>query len=242
MDITYFLQVLASRFVLIASKFYALAAKIQNIYLIGQYLSTPFLNIGVFFSNAALDVLDISNQWNAFYSELQTQLQNIGTDNPLIEYAQKLISFITNPKPVILKAIRALYPKIDAIHDDTYNFFKPIISQIITEITGGLQNIAETINGILSVVIPDFNTLKNNPVLWVINRLKAYSGNLANFIIDPDGWIRDRLKLLFPDIAAFLLNPVNYILDKVVDGFELKLDKYMIRLQKIIEKGISNLF
>ena len=242
MDIRYFLEIVASKLVTISVKFIVLGVQIQSIYLIGQYLAQPFLDVGIFINQAALRIYSIGLQWDDFYYELQAKLNSLNLDNPIFEYANKLINFIVNPKPTVLNAINQLFPNLQTLVDDTYNYLKPIIQQVINEVLGTVQSIAVTIENVISILIPDFSTLRYNPVSWVIKRLQQYSSSLYSFIQDPSGYIRERIKVLFPDLQAFLNSPRDYILEKVVDGFELSLNRYILRLQKIIERALANLF
>lgn len=225
-----------------ASLFTVLGNRISSVYLIGQYLAIPFLNTASYLIQVGSDIRNVANSWDDVLDIINAKLSQINVLGDLRYYANKLIAFIQNPTLVIFQSIRTLYPDLDRLFDNLYGYLHPIILSIVREVSGTLEEIRNYVNEKIFAAIPGFNLFRFDPVEWVIEKIRQYSGTFSQFLQDPDGFIVERIRIYFPDLWLFFQDPRDFIIDKVVEGFETLSERYLARVHKIIENIISQLF
>lgn len=233
---------MTNKIILTSVLFAQLATRIAGIYLIGQYLATPFASVANYLIQTATEINALGDAWENTFDYIETKLNKITDLGNLQYYASRLIAFIANPVPTIFNTLRILYPSLSQLVDNTYAFIRPIVTSLIHETVGTLENIQDRIIAIISTIIPHYNIFRFNPVSWVIDRLREYSSLIGHFLSDPDGFLRERIKIFFPDIWAFLQDPRGFILEKLIEGLEIIGERYLPRLSKIVENFLSNLF
>jgi hypothetical protein len=241
-DIRYFLIRATNKLVLISTTLSIMAARIANIYLIGQYLYLPFAYTALYLVQLAVEINNVGDAVENAFDYIESRLNSVTDTSGLFQYASRLIAFILNPIPTVFRAIRTLYPVLDEIADNTYNFIRPFVVSIIREVFGNISDIETFVRNIINSLIPDFNLLRFNPIGWVIDKIRQYSGLLGNFISDPNGFIIAVVRAFFPDLWVFIQDPRGFIMEKLIEGFEILANQYLLRIQKIVENVLNIIF
>jgi hypothetical protein len=184
----------------------------------------------------------MGSQWDNFYYTLQQQLGNSDAIKRLLNFANALINFITNPIPTVKNIIKDWFPKLETFMVSTYNFLLPYVKDIINALFSFLKDMKTYIKTVLSEVIKDYTLFRDNPTRWIFEKLKQYSGMLGAFLTDPEHWFLERIRILVPALWEFFIDPRGYIMDKLIEGFEVLSEKYLSRIMKIAEKILSAIF
>ena len=220
----------------------SLGSKILNIYLIGQHLAIPFFTIGGRVILASTSIAQAAGKWETVYDEIRQGVTLPDALRELMNWKSEIINFIINKRTYILDTIRPLLNGVDVFMQNPYNYLLSYVVAIVTNNFPMLRDIVGKVIEIIGGVIPNFSTLRFDPVRWVIDKIKAYSSALSRFVSDPDGYIKEMLFARFPNLRLFLDDPANYIVEKLSDKLETFAERNLTRLIKIVENALNNIF
>ena len=226
----------------VGAEIVSLGSKIMGIYLIGQWLSIPFFQIGGRVMLASTRIADAANRFENVYDEIKQGVVLPYAIQELINWKSEIINFIINKRNYILDTVRPLLNGFDAFTSNPYNYLLSHVLAIIYNNFSFLRDVSAKITEIINSLIPNFSTLRYNPIQWVIDKIRAYSGALSRFISDPDGYIKERLYIFFPNLKLFFDDPASYIIEKLSEKIEIFAERNLTRLIKIVENAINNIF
>jgi hypothetical protein len=241
-QVAYFLTKVSDAAYLAGNRFMMLGSTISGIYLLGQYLATPFYFVGANIIGISINMSLASNAFVNFYNQVVGGAQTSGILDTLIYYANQLINFITNPLAYVANWVRQVFWWIDYIYYNTYEFIFAHVIRILDVYFPYWRDIGGWVYNWVSSWVYDWHTFRFDPVRWVTNLLSYYSGAIASFLRDPDGWVRERVRVFFPELQSFLFSPADYILEKLSDRLELFIERNLSRLVKAVENALSSLF
>lgn len=242
MYLYYSLRNLASHFGALRGEFADLGNNIRDIWLIGQWLSTPFYIIAGLLGTLENIANDVAGDWLGFYNWIN---DNLGIDDrirDLLRYADDLISLILHPFDWIADTIQNYFP-------DLFRFMQDPIAnvlEIITRYTGldwdfldsPLQWVQDKIRDLAGEAIE----ISRDPIRWLQDRLAEIIPDWWDFIHDARLWVRKRIEEEFPDLIAFLRDPDDFLEDKLLLFLDRFQSKYRNRVVKIAEKIIDVIF
>ena len=215
---------------------------IQDVWLIGDWLSGWFLVLSARLSGAEGELYSLASDWLEFYNWLGDKL-DIGTGlDLLLQYADDLISFILDPDYYIINFLRARFPSvydffhspvyfiIDALERYTgldYDFiYDPIgkIRQVVDAITAGIQSFLY------------------DPQGFIISKLAEVTPEIYEFLYDVRGWLRGRVYDAFPFVFELLEDPQGYIEDHIIDILERVKERHQARILQLVESILQAIF
>jgi hypothetical protein len=218
------------------------AGQIYRVYLIGPYLAPLLYDIAIKTLGMANRVHDFKNGLEDFYYWVRDNVQSNPLLNTLLWYARALIDFISNPYPTVVNIVRSAFNYLDWMYYHAYEFVYPHAIRILDTYFPQWRDVWGFLVGRIGELFQDFNTLRFDPVRWVLDRLRQYSYNVSRFLSDPDGYIIERVKVFFPDLQRFLFSPADYIIEKLSEKLESFADRNMARILKIAENILSAIF
>lgn len=225
-----------------ASWLFQRGAEIRGVYLIGAYLTPIMWDIASFLKNIVSSLRQGANHFNAFYYDVMNSFARLQPIMGLVWWMDRIIDFISNPLPYIISWVRQTFWWVEWIYYNAYEYVFPQVLRFLDSNFPQWRDLGGWIYNYVSSWVHDWNTFRFDPVRWVVERLRAYSYNVSRFLSDPDGYLRERVNAFFPDLQAFIYNPADYIINKLTDKLEIFAERNLMRLVKIAENIINNIF
>lgn len=184
---------LGFKFELIAQRFDKLRNDIQDIWLIGTWLSYPFYAIGYYMFQAR----DLVWQADDTLVEVITWIKGITEGN------------------VIIGILEHLWYEFRYLKADPIGWVSAKIDQVSGELRHLRLDPLGWIRTRFRVAMPEFTSLLNNGAYWVYSRLIEWKPEFGDFIRNTHGYIRDKVLSLFGWARELETNPAQMIINRI---------------------------
>ncbi len=227
----------------VADKFLHIGNSIKDVFIIGSWLSTPFLSIGTLLWSVASKLISSGNvigEWlnwvryiidgNGFinllrwaswhYEQIRLNVGNwLKLVLPLVQWWFGL--FINNPREWLNYFIRQLSWVIGLLLDNPQNFINVLLRGLRGWIGQFLDDPRGFIIGLLSQIMPELWSFLTNPLWYIFGKLAQLFFDFNGFRVNPGNWIMYRLGEFNGALFELLREPENFVKRRVSRMFGL---------------------
>lgn len=196
---------------------------IAEVYLIGEYLATPFRFAGSVIVAMAVNVADLSMTWEDIWPNIQSWIDARWGLETLSNYADYLIQLVQDFWFRVKTVVDYYYPELDTFFSDPYGYLYTRITDILAQFDITLDDLRWKIIDILADLLPDSWSFLYYPFRWVRDRIVEYNFQLAQFLEDPDGWLLERIQQVNPDLDDFIRDPVGFLWPRLLAWLKEKI-------------------
>ncbi len=196
----------------VADRFAHIGSSIQDVFIIGNWLATPFLAISGILWVVAQRMIDANNTIGEWLSWIRYIIDGNGFVQ-LLRWASWHFEQIRTNVASWIKAVAL--------------FIVWWFGWFVSDPTGWLGHFIRQVSWVMGLLI-------DNPWNFINQTLRGLRGWLGQFLDDPRGFVIGQLSQIMPEIWSFLLNPLLYILTKVgqlifdFNGFRLTPGNWLI--------------
>ncbi len=227
----------------VADMFIHIGTSIQGVFIIGNWLSSPFLSVGAFLWRVAQKMISADNvigEWlnwvryiidgNGFinllrwaswhYEQIRLNVGNwLKLVLPLVEWWFGL--FIHNPREWLNYFIRQLSWVIGLLIDNPYELFNRLLRGLRGWYGQFLDNPRDYIIGLLSQVMPELWSFLINPFTYILTKIAQGIFDFNGFRFSPGNWIIYRLSEVNGSLWELLREPENFVKRRISIMFGL---------------------
>ena len=227
----------------VADMFIHVGNSIRNVFIIGGWLSSPFLSIGSFLWQVAYKLISADNiigEWlnwiryiidgNGFinllrwaswhYEQIRINVGNwLKLVLPLVAWWFGL--FVNNPREWLNYFIRQLSWVMGLLLDNPTEFINRFLRALRYWYGQFLDNPRDFIIGLLAQVMPEIWSFLTNPLWYIFNKIGQLIFDFNGFRINPGNWIVYRLSEFNWLLSELLREPEMFIRRRVGKMFDL---------------------
>ena len=212
---------------------------ISDVFLLGYYLSSPFLSMAYYVGKAADYARDgddklqdivawvngIKDGWlykNLLYW-VSSHFKDITDDaslwvkNRLASYSWFFGWMLDNRDDAFKWLVKSFWADLTFLIDDPLGWVKNKLFFISGEFWQITYNFGNWVRNSIRSHIPSLVPILDNPSTWVRDRIVSLGPDLWVFLYDPQRWLRDRIYAISYELGTFLDNPIGWLRAKVAD-------------------------
>lgn len=184
---------LGFRFDLIGWRFHDIADDIQDVWLIGVYLSAPFRWLG-----------------NSFYTARDLVWNAETTVRWIVQWVQGLLS-----GTVLIELWTSITWWFDQLYHNPDQFVHDALHRISYELYDIIVDARMWVRNKVLDVFPYLDDIQFSPSTWIRNLLTVTYGYAVNFLESPVSFVIDTVTFNFPELSEFIRSPTAYIEGKL---------------------------
>ncbi len=221
----------------VADKFLHIGNSIKDVFIIGSWLSTPFLSVGTLLWSVASKLISSGNvigdwlnwiryiidgngfinllRWASWhYEQIRLNVGNwLKLVLPLVQWWFGL--FVNNPKEWLNYFIRQLSWVMGLFIDNPYELINHLLRGLRGWLGQFLDNPRDYIIGLLSQIMPELWSFLINPYTYILTKLAQGIFDFNGFRFSPGNWIIYRLTEVNGALWELLREPELFVKRRV---------------------------
>lgn len=203
----------------IARYFANLATDIQDVWIIGKWLSFPFALISVAFAVGQSYVWQADQELGQVLSWIDDFLDGWLIIDLLEGLWSELRELRRDPVTWVLRQIIRLWVEFERIRNDPVGWFREKLTRLIPTIWYLFENTRQWFYDQLSRYWPLMSEWFNNPYGMLINMVYSTWPIIREFVSNASYFVYDRLRSLYPILTSLLNSPSTTVINLLTSRY-----------------------
>lgn len=192
--------------------FFTTSDAIKEVYLLGEWLSTPFATVALWL-DTLWSAVEIFGSYIAFILFwVEAIIYGDGLGYLLCVIWSGFYELIDDPLNFILEWIYSVYDWIYDFLDDPIGFISSLVSFILSEIEEFIADPLGYIESVVRYIFPLLEFFWDDPIGFILEQLAFLYSWLYDFLIDPLAFILQLIGYEISHWYDFLYFPVDWII------------------------------